>query len=157
MSGIYTRLQNGQIRTILLLPGTGDKIQSFMQASSLSTTGTTKAQAYEAVSYVWGPPVMTSSIMCDGIEVRVTGTIYSLLRCLRHKEFPRRLWIDALCINQADIEERNVQVSRMKQIYSNASRVLIWLGDQQDDSGEVTDLFDKTQGTPPGGLRCRAR
>lgn len=145
MSGIYTRLLNGQIRTIILLPGTGDKIRISMQVCSLSTT--TETQAYEAVSYVWGPPIMTSSLMCDGIEVKVTGTIYSLLRCLRHEDSPRRLWIDAVCINQADIQERNFQVSLMKQIYANASRVLIWLGDQQDDTWDIAYIFAKWQVT----------
>jgi hypothetical protein len=44
------------------------------------------------------------------------------------EEDPRTLWVDAVCIDQADDEERSEQVQMMSRIYKNASRVLVWLG-----------------------------
>jgi Heterokaryon incompatibility protein (HET) len=58
----------------------------------------------------------------------VTTNLESALRHLRLKNDARRLWIDAICINQSDILERNHQVKNMKSIYSAASKVLAWLG-----------------------------
>ncbi|EEU33466.1 uncharacterized protein NECHADRAFT_98482 [Fusarium vanettenii 77-13-4] len=56
------------------------------------------------------------------------------LRCLRLPDGPRTLWIDAICINQTDLGERSAQVGRMCDVYSLASRVIIWLGPAADDS-----------------------
>jgi Heterokaryon incompatibility protein (HET) len=54
----------------------------------------------------------------------------------------RRLWIDAIFINQADIQEKNVQVPRMKSIYENASEVLVWIGRDHEVEDEKLD-WDK--------------
>jgi hypothetical protein len=54
----------------------------------------------------------------------------------------RRLWIDALCINQHDIEERNAQVKNMSDIYEQASQVLVWLGKANSNIEKVIDLLD---------------
>jgi hypothetical protein len=53
----------------------------------------------------------------------------------------RKLWIDALCINQEDIAERNVQVQRMGNIYQTAKGVLIWLGEASDDCDVAIDAL----------------
>ena len=51
-------------------------------------------------------------------------------------------WIDALCINQNDIDERNEQVKRMRDMYKQAFITLIWLGQGADDSDQAIDLLD---------------
>jgi hypothetical protein len=53
---------------------------------------------------------------------------------------PMRFWIDAICINQNDLNERNEQVPRMGDIYSMASRVWIWMGLPSKILGEDFDL-----------------
>lgn len=53
-----------------------------------------------------------------------------------------RLWIDAICINQADLNERVCQVMLMDRIYSNANRLLIWLGSEGDDSSKAIELIN---------------
>jgi hypothetical protein len=60
--------------------------------------------------------------------VEVTQNLATALVYLRHATVPRVLWIDALCVNQEDMEERSSQVARMADIYRRAHRVVVWLG-----------------------------
>ena len=90
---------------------------------------------YEALSYTWGDPLDTRTVMLKDQPFQVTKNLEAALRNLRHrlihgtKSNDRVLWIDAICINQTDIQERNVQVRRMLDIYKSATRVVIWLGE----------------------------
>lgn len=64
----------------------------------------------------------------------------NLQAAVRHLRFPdcvRKLWIDALCINQSDVAERSKQVSQMSQIYSPADMVIIWLGEAAHNSDKA--------------------
>jgi hypothetical protein len=63
------------------------------------------------------------------------------LLSLRDPGLPRILWIDAVCINQGDNEEKLHQIQTMARIYSVASRVLVWLGEAADDSDEAIDAL----------------
>ncbi|RYO91805.1 hypothetical protein DL764_008230 [Monosporascus ibericus] len=88
---------------------------------------------YEALSYTWG-----SSQSPDTVEVKrsdkhwqelcVNRNLAEAMRYLRYEDRPRVMWIDAICINQADVKERSVQVTRMGQIFSLANKVVAWLG-----------------------------
>jgi hypothetical protein len=70
-------------------------------------------------------------ISCNGNEVQVTKNLYEALRRLRRESEERTLWIDALCINQSDIAERNSQVGIMSNIYRCAPQgVVVWLGEE---------------------------
>ncbi|PMD40264.1 hypothetical protein L207DRAFT_565768 [Hyaloscypha variabilis F] len=88
---------------------------------------------YEALSYVWGEdrspdPVLVKSEASEQSFIEVTQNLATALVYLRHATVPRVLWIDALCVNQMDINERSSQVSRMANIYRKADRVVVWLG-----------------------------
>lgn len=83
---------------------------------------------YEALSYTWGARTGTIPILCDGKTLLVTPNCESALRHLRQMFKDRLLWIDAACINQQSVEEKNVQVPLMGEIYSAATRAVIWLG-----------------------------
>lgn len=92
---------------------------------------------YVALSYVWGDANDTAEIYLDGIQVTVRANLQAALSELR--KYPRiqqgfRLWIDALCINQDDVEERARQVAIMKDIYASAWHVAVWLGAEANDS-----------------------
>jgi len=89
---------------------------------------------YEALSYTWGSSIRARSMTINSHEFPVTISLWSSLRHVRSPEFCRVLWVDAVCINQEDIAERNVQVVRMREIYVHATRVLIWLGPSGYDS-----------------------
>lgn len=69
-----------------------------------------------------------NKIMCNGKCVYVKHNLYRALLQLRKRK-PGLYWIDAICINQSDLSERDQQVQMMDQIYSGASQVTVWLGD----------------------------
>ena len=90
-----------------------------------------------ALSYVWGDPSVKREIYVDKRSILVTENLEAALRQLRnhsHIQEGFRIWIDALCINQADPDERAAQVLRMKDIYTQAWRVVVWLGSETEDS-----------------------
>ncbi|KAH8891270.1 HET-domain-containing protein [Thozetella sp. PMI_491] len=101
---------------------------------------------YEALSYTWGDLGATEQAHVesgDQLQDERTATsavlairpnLAAALRCFRHARDVRVLWIDAICINQEDIAERNEQVKRMTKIYSLASRVIAWLGEASEES-----------------------
>jgi hypothetical protein len=99
---------------------------------------------FSALSYEWGDLSHTAEIMVNGNRTRVTYNLEAALRGLRqwwhqeHRDGRMRIWIDALCINQQDIPERNAQVKRMKSIYSDAFCVLAWTGGPLEAGQEAT-------------------
>jgi hypothetical protein len=82
---------------------------------------------YEALSYMWGPIEMRP-LEINGKRYDVRENLWQALFHLQKADATRVLWIDAVCINQDDIDERNYQVSQMGMIYHKAWRVLSWLG-----------------------------
>ncbi|KAI1263547.1 HET-domain-containing protein [Xylariaceae sp. FL1019] len=101
---------------------------------------------YEALSYFWGDPKMTQTILVDHRPYPLTINLICALRYLRYDDRPRNLWVDSLCINQTDIEEREREVKRMRHIYTQARDVLIWIGDYNPYSRyQVKRIFDKAQ------------
>ncbi|RYN42939.1 hypothetical protein AA0119_g11215 [Alternaria tenuissima] len=94
-------------------------------------------ESYRALSYVWGPPDVGKSILIDGKPFEVRQNLWNFLNeaCARetlqdanNAHVPRFLWIDAICIDQSQVKERNHQVAMMGKIYSRAYEVLVWLG-----------------------------
>ncbi|KAL2176407.1 heterokaryon incompatibility, partial [Thermothelomyces heterothallicus CBS 202.75] len=65
---------------------------------------------------------------CEGKPLRVTVSLYTGLKRLRRQDIIRVLWADAVCINQKDTLEKNAQLPLMGRIYSQPSRVPVWLG-----------------------------
>ncbi|KAI1382911.1 HET-domain-containing protein [Hypoxylon trugodes] len=92
---------------------------------------------FVALSYVWGDQSIRKEIYVDGVPVSVTASLESALRELRnHMRIQQGfyVWVDALCINQEDLDERSAQVGRMKEIYHTAWHVVIWLGPEANRS-----------------------
>lgn len=83
---------------------------------------------YEALSYTWGTDLPTQLIYIDGMQYYVRKNLYDALCGLQPKDSSRNLWIDAVCIDQANLRERTYQVGIMDFIYTRASTVLVWLG-----------------------------
>jgi hypothetical protein len=84
---------------------------------------------FEALSYTWGDPTPTGIIHLDGSQLPLTANLESALKHLRFTNMSRIIWIDALCINQQNTQERQSQVLLMGQIYGASTGVMIWLGD----------------------------
>ncbi|KAI1300598.1 HET-domain-containing protein [Xylaria venustula] len=92
---------------------------------------------FVALSYVWGDPTAKREVFVDGIPVPVTANLEAALRELRYHVRIQEgflVWADALCINQKDLDERAVQVAKMKDIYRAAWQVVIWLGPERQNS-----------------------
>lgn len=91
---------------------------------------------FEAVSYAWGGREKDCILACGDSLLPVSATVVDFLIALRRQHIlhPRDLseakplWIDAICINQDSVGERNVQVPRMRTIYHEADQVWVWLG-----------------------------
>jgi hypothetical protein len=84
---------------------------------------------YEALSYVWGKQQSEpTSVTCDGKIIPVTPNCLAALTFLRLQSQSRRLWIDAVCIDQTSVDEKGHQVKLMGDVYACASQTLIWLG-----------------------------
>jgi len=83
---------------------------------------------YRAISYTWGDSSTYRIIDINGEGFAVRENLWQFLDVARRLARGIWLWIDALCINQADVQERNRAVRHMDRIYSNALQVLIWLG-----------------------------
>jgi hypothetical protein len=107
----------------------------------LTIYGLLQAPVYEALSYVWGNPETVYEIECDGMSMMVNENVYKALRQLRYRDIPRTLWIDALCINQRDKDERSSQVGLMGEIYARAQHVLIWLGEKSSLDEHAFEAF----------------
>ena len=104
-------------------------------------------EPYMTLSYSWGALKEDGShlnrlIHCDGKLIRVTSNLETALKYIRESQSrisrdlfvtPRikplvPIWVDAICINQADTAERTQQVKQMAEVYTNSSRLVVWLG-----------------------------
>lgn len=100
---------------------------------------------FMTVSYVWGAP----AIYCKAITLNehhfpVLESLYPLLELISNpQEFSHRQWwwIDSICINQNDVEERNLQVQLMGRIYTQATKTIVWLGERSQDSDKAIDFL----------------
>ena len=82
----------------------------------------------------------------DGVSKKrllVSTNLYNLLRRLRDPAASTTLWIDALCINQDDFDERASQVLLMADIYRRARAVVLWLGEEDDETKTAFALADQ--------------
>lgn len=125
-------------RIVRLLPGAGRYIHVEIIHASFDESD---LMEYDAVSYVWGSPELTSSIIVGGKKLHVTQNLELVLRDLRLPEQERYLWIDGICIDQEKDKERNHQVRQMGTIYQRAELVLFHLGRSNDLTPVVQEIF----------------
>lgn len=98
---------------------------------------------YKALSYTWGDNQMTHDIYVNGKKLTITLSLAFALYHLRPKTKPLRIWIDQICINQEDKQEKTEQVGFMDRIYRNTEEALVWLGPAADGSDALIDMFNK--------------
>ncbi|KAH6663473.1 heterokaryon incompatibility protein-domain-containing protein [Halenospora varia] len=128
-----------EIRLITLKRGAVFSATDSPIECTLQYVSQSKAPRYEALSYCWGDPNNLLPILLDGCMMYVTANLFAALQQLRSEQM-LPLWIDAICINQQDIEERSHQVLRMNSIYSRAARVIAWIGEGSDDDKLASTL-----------------
>lgn len=120
MTPIYRPLNSQEVRLVILHPGTEVKCDLIhVHLESLPF--------YETISYVWGNRKIRETILLNGQEKDVPASTKSALRRMQ-QDRERYLWIDAVCINQDDVDERSQQVALMASIYSQADNI-VWLGE----------------------------
>ncbi|KAE8381821.1 heterokaryon incompatibility protein-domain-containing protein [Aspergillus bertholletiae] len=123
---LYAPLPAGKWTRLLILdPGPWDQDA----ISATLVTAQIGHDSYEAISYVWGGPAKMKKINCQGYPLNVTASLYQALRQVRRTSEPRRIWADAICINQSDLQEKSLQVNMMGAIYSQAEQVIVSFGD----------------------------
>ena len=113
-----------QIRILSLKAGVG-KARLECDIDSITLADESFAEEYEALSYCWGDPTSVSSIFV-GAAITISSNLCQILHNLRKETAVRKLWIDAICINQADEDEKASHVRRMNRVYRAATNVLIW-------------------------------
>lgn len=99
--------------------------------------------SFEAISYVWGSDPPSHTIYIADKVASITPSLEVALRHIRHESHPVTIWVDQLCINQQDDEEKTQQVRNMDRIYRAASEVIIWLGLAADGSDRFMDIWAK--------------
>ncbi|KAH9907848.1 heterokaryon incompatibility protein-domain-containing protein [Xylariomycetidae sp. FL2044] len=124
-------LPDNEIRVLRLLPPPNGDTEAPI-ACDIVTTDVSDPLSYEALSYVWGIDPELASIQVAGQPVSVTRGLHRALQRLRRPGDARNLWIDQLCIDQSNLEEKAQQVRLMRRIYTGCSRCLAWLGEIPD-------------------------
>ncbi|KAI4671740.1 uncharacterized protein J4E78_000236 [Alternaria triticimaculans] len=159
----YGPLANdGNTRFIHLYPAAHfeDPIRVDIIERAYDASKTQDPVSYEALSYAWGSDEDSAYIFVGAnSRLRVRHNVTQILRYLRDGIklglTARTLWIDAICINQADDEEKGKQVTMMGNIYACAKSVLVWTGEpgcdlqalQRSLKGE--DLYTRESQLPP--------
>ena len=127
-----------EIRVLSLEPGTDNEPLS----CSLHHVKLSQKPAYEALSYMWGDASVQAMLHINGRAFPIAENLSCALFRIRQTTKPRSLWVDAICINQADIQEKSVQVAKMQTIFRDATMVLFWLGEAADDSDLAFDYMN---------------
>ena len=125
LAGLYLLLPRDSIRIATLLPGeSGSKVHCQLSIINLSDS-----VDYEVLSCALEREKSESSIYVNGRSVLASSYVKLSLDRLRYTDRPRILWVDALCVNHEDKEERSSQACLVNSIITRASNVCIWLGD----------------------------
>lgn len=107
---------------------------------SLIRVALPQAQPFVALSYCWGDLNDKIRITVNDHGVFVTVNLYAALRRLRAEKI-KFVWVDFLCINQQDCEERSIQIRKMSTIFKKAKQVAVWLGDELEiEEDDITSL-----------------
>ena len=144
----FAELPHDHFRLVTVLPGHASEALQ----CSLDVYALTDHPQYEALSYAWGSTEsLDADVSINESRLHITNELHKALLALRDAETSRTLWIDAICIDQKNISERNAQVAIMTKIYKAATRVIVWLGEESEDSGIAFD-FLREMGTYKKGV-----
>lgn len=120
-----------QIRLLKLYPGyRDDHIEG-----KLFVYPKSELPAFEAISYTWGDPKLSKTITLNGSPFDVALNSWTALKQVRFTNSPRLLWMDTVCIDQRNNNEKSHQVQGMESIYRGAKTVLVSLGGMGHDAG----------------------
>lgn len=119
------------------------EIHGILISTSIDDPELKTIHGYHALSYVWGEIDSAHEIILNGWSCSIRKNLWSFFAHYQHDELsPRYLWVDALCIDQQNMAERNSQVTLMSEIYRSAQSVLVWLGPADLNSDHAVDLVN---------------
>jgi hypothetical protein len=103
-----------------------------------------EAPEYCALSYAWGTGEKKEIIVCSERTIHISTNLFLALYEIGTREELDNawVWIDAICINQENTAEKNIQVKNMGSIFSSTSKVVVWLGPAEDDNDLAMDNID---------------
>ncbi|KAH7082696.1 heterokaryon incompatibility protein-domain-containing protein [Paraphoma chrysanthemicola] len=133
----YSPLSPGcdSIRLLRLMPHEAETADIQCELFEYSLPNSCKrAHMYDALSYVWGNLDEKLPIFIHGHSFNVTINLHAAFSHLRNHSIDRILWVDAICIDQENQEEKGHQIQSMAKIYGQANRVVVWLGEAADNS-----------------------
>ena len=120
---------------------------------TLKTFDINECPPYDALSYMWGPPLPTRIISLNKRSFEVRKNLWDFLDRIErtditvldkgdcHLLHPTYLWIDQICIDQSSMGEKSHQVKRMSEIYKQSQRVIVWLGCDDPHSNTAMRLL----------------
>lgn len=137
-SEIYTSIHTnvGEIRVLEILPGE----ENSTVECRLHLANSRYLKDHTALSYCWGNSEKKSLIYINDCPVSILWNLEAALRELRRRNVSL-VWIDALCINQDDMQEKSDQLLRIQEIYTRAKETLAWLGPDFDAHAKSTFNF----------------
>jgi hypothetical protein len=136
---LYLKSVSGNsIRILTILSGTwSEPVKCDLHETQLQDSG-----PYKALSYAWKNGEDDDhlvQITCNKIPINASSNLHSALRQLRHDRNPVKIWVDSICINQKNNNERTCQVGIMRDIYARSTEVVIWLGESGPNDHLVSD------------------
>jgi Heterokaryon incompatibility protein (HET) len=137
----YSPISGEEIRLLQISHATDGSISGILQTFRLDDPTCPK---YAALSYVWGDEGHTWSITVNGKHFMVLQSLESFTHMLQRQDSRWKntwWWIDSICINIEDLQERSVQVQRMRQIYRRADKTIVWLGEMSANSDAAMDFL----------------
>jgi hypothetical protein len=157
----YKPLEEGQVRLLVLWPAAADHYPLLCTLETYAWGQGTSNPQYAALSYFWGSDVCNGRLYLVrhdesvgsaepdtwgstaryALRIPIRNNLFRALLRLRRRDRPVSLWIDALCINQDDKEEKTKQLEQMITIYQQARNVCVWLG-ESDDGGRSDKAMD---------------
>ena len=134
---LYGEIKEWQTRLLALEPGPfgSDLIGELLVVDTVNLSGVVLHEEqrwveYFALSYTWGSPFFSRAINIHGVVLPITENLFAFLQRFRDQFEALLLWIDFLCINQDDMDEKATQVSNMLAVYERAKAVVVWLGEE---------------------------
>jgi Heterokaryon incompatibility protein (HET) len=135
---------NNDIRILKIAPAdrSSTPVRGSLEHASLN-----QLPQYVALSYCWGDTGDVRPIKIGRSTLNVTANLHTALCHLRSRGI-RRLWVDAICINQADIGEKNKQIYLMRLIYQRAEEVIAWIGIENESGSDRALIKHLSSGNP---------
>ncbi|CAM1507403.1 Fc.00g070440.m01.CDS01 [Cosmosporella sp. VM-42] len=136
----YSPLKQSEIRLVRVRANEQGELYATLEHVTLNFDDPI---AYSALSYVWGNAAITLPLPCEGKTLNITTTLHEALREAIKFDSNNGLWIDQICINQNNLDERSTQVKMMNMIFEKAETVIAWLGPATSSTALTIDFISK--------------